>query len=445
MSSLMKILVTIARILVGSLFIVSGLIKANDTLGFSYKLVEYFEKDVLNLTFLIPYALPLAAVICVVEVVLGIATLLGGKMKLVSWSLLLMIVFFTFLTFYSAYFNKVTDCGCFGDAIKLTPWQSFNKDLILLILIGIIFIKRKSIEFNSNVEDKVILPISVVLVALFSVLLLDWNFPWIFTLLVLIIALLIKNFLKGDKTQWMIAAWATLATSVFCYYTYAHLPIRDFRPFAIGKNLLDGMKTAEELGLKPPKYESMFILKNNETGKEESMMSSAYLKIYADSIDSNKDGIKDTAKYTYVSAAEKPVKVEDGYEAPIHDFSISDVNGEDITFSVLDDPNYYFFIVAYDIEHSSEEPQKQLNDLYKKATAGGYKVYGLTRSDEQQVQEFKHKTQSFIDYYQMDGIVLKTMVRANPGIMLLKKGTVIGSWHHNDLPTYEEIKSSLMK
>ena len=130
----MRYVLYICRILVGSLFIVSGLIKANDTLGFSYKLKEYFEPDVLGwlLGFMEPVALPLAMFVCVGEIVLGVAVVLGGRMKLSAWFLLALILFFTWLTFYSAFFDKVTDCGCFGDAIKLTPWQSFSKDVVLL-------------------------------------------------------------------------------------------------------------------------------------------------------------------------------------------------------------------------------------------------------------------------------------------------------------------------
>ena len=149
----MKILTIISRLLVGSLFIVSGLIKANDPVGFSYKLKDYFAADVLNMEWLIPFALVLAVVICVVEIVLGLATVMGSKMKPVSWLLLLMIIFFTFLTFYSAQFEKVTDCGCFGDALKLTPWESFSKDAVLLLFVLLIFLKRKSIEMNSERED----------------------------------------------------------------------------------------------------------------------------------------------------------------------------------------------------------------------------------------------------------------------------------------------------
>ena len=119
----MKILVSIMRVFVGVLFIVSGLIKLNDPLGFSFKLEEYFSAAVFNLPFLIDFSLALALFLVVFEVLLGVALLLGLWRRLVVFNLLALITFFTFLTFYSAYFNKVTDCGCFGDAIKLTPWE----------------------------------------------------------------------------------------------------------------------------------------------------------------------------------------------------------------------------------------------------------------------------------------------------------------------------------
>lgn len=129
----MKYLIHLSRILVGALFIFSGLIKLNDPVGFSFKLEEYFGATVMDLPFLAPYALMIAVIVVVFEVLLGVFLLIGYMPKFTVWSLLGMIVFFTFLTFYSAYYNKVTDCGCFGDAIKLTPWESFTKDIILLV------------------------------------------------------------------------------------------------------------------------------------------------------------------------------------------------------------------------------------------------------------------------------------------------------------------------
>src|SRR3954465_11499556 len=140
----MKLLANIARFLVGVLFIISGFIKANDPLGFSYKLDEYFV--VFHMEWLSAISLGLAIFICAAEIGLGVATLAGAKMKFTSWSLLLMIIFFTFLTFYSWYFNKVTDCGCFGDALHLTPLQSFEKDIVLLVLILLIFSQRGNIR-----------------------------------------------------------------------------------------------------------------------------------------------------------------------------------------------------------------------------------------------------------------------------------------------------------
>ena len=180
----MNALTNISRLVVGSLFIVSGLIKANDPVGFSYKLKDYFAPDVLNLEFLVPLVLPMAVLICAVEIILGVAALFGSKMKLVSWMLLLMIVFFTFLTFYSAYFEKVTDCGCFGDALKLTPWQSFTKDVVLLFFVLVIFLKKGAIAVNTGKEDLLLLPASMVLIAVFSYGVISWGFPVYFALLV---------------------------------------------------------------------------------------------------------------------------------------------------------------------------------------------------------------------------------------------------------------------
>jgi len=150
----LKLLTHIARFIVGALFIFSGFIKLNDPLGFSYKLQEYFSAEVLGLEFLSPYALLIAIVLVIVEILLGIALLIGHRKKITLWLLLLMIAFFTFLTFYSAYFNKVTDCGCFGDAIPLVPWESFIKDVILLVLILFLMFTQKHIKPSFCKTDK---------------------------------------------------------------------------------------------------------------------------------------------------------------------------------------------------------------------------------------------------------------------------------------------------
>ncbi|WP_114491648.1 BT_3928 family protein [Candidatus Ulvibacter alkanivorans] len=195
----MKILVGISRIFVGILFIISGLIKLNDPVGFSFKLKDYFAPEVLNLEFLVPYALLIAIFVVIYEVLLGIMIIIGYAKKFTLWSLLLMILFFTFLTFYSAYFNKVTDCGCFGDALKLTPWESFTKDVVLLVLILIIFFGKKYIQpfFSKNTR-------SIIVFASF------------------------------------------IGCLGITYYVLQHLPIIDFRPYKIGANIKEGMTIPED-------------------------------------------------------------------------------------------------------------------------------------------------------------------------------------------------------
>lgn len=191
----MKIIVGIARIFVGIFFIISGFIKLNDPVGFSYKLEEYFNPGVLNLEFLIPFALVIAVSVVIFELMIGVMLILGYAPKFTRWSLLLMILFFTFLTFYSAYFNKVTDCGCFGDAMPMTPWQSFWKDVGLLVLILLIFFNKKYLTPLFQPE-------------------------------------------KSHK-------WIVFVTFIGClgfgYYVLMHLPLIDFRAYKVGTNIEEGM------------------------------------------------------------------------------------------------------------------------------------------------------------------------------------------------------------
>jgi len=195
----MRWIVQIARIIVGLLFIFSGLIKLNDPMGFAFKLQDYFDPNVLNLGFLVPYALTLAVIIVIFEVLIGIMLLLGVARRFTLWSLILMILFFTFLTFYSAYFNKVTDCGCFGDAISLTPWQSFYKDLILLFLIVILYVGRVYIQPILN-----------------------------------------------KRVRAFIVFLSFVLSLSITYYVLDNLPIIDFRPYKIGANIQEGMEYPED-------------------------------------------------------------------------------------------------------------------------------------------------------------------------------------------------------
>ncbi|WP_375253420.1 BT_3928 family protein, partial [Dokdonia donghaensis] len=215
---MMKVLTHIARFIVGALFIFSGFIKLNDPLGFSYKLQEYFSAEVLGLEFLSPYALLISIILVVVEVLLGIALLVGFRKKITLWLLFAMIVFFTFLTFYSAYFNKVTDCGCFGDAIPLVPWESFAKDVILLVLILFLMINQKHIK------------------PLFSKLI---NASLVFI--------------------------SFLGCMFFGMHVLEHLPWLDFRAYKVGSNIAEGMVVPEGAPEATFEYQWTFLV----DGKEE--------------------------------------------------------------------------------------------------------------------------------------------------------------------------------
>ena len=213
-----KFLVQISRIFVGLLFIISGLIKLNDPVGMSYKLVEYFSEPVLNLPFLTPYALAFSLLVVIAETVLGVFLLIGYQRKFTLWSLMGLIVFFTFLTFYAAYFNKVTDCGCFGDALKLTPWQSFSKDVVLLALITLII-------FNSR------------------------HIKPVFT----------------NSAQKIVAYTALLASCFMGYWVLNHLPLKDFRAYKVGTNITKAMEIPE--GAPKAVVEMVFIYNVNGVNK----------------------------------------------------------------------------------------------------------------------------------------------------------------------------------
>jgi uncharacterized membrane protein YphA (DoxX/SURF4 family) len=214
-----KILTQFSRIFVGILFIISGLIKLNDPVGFSYKLTEYFSEPVFNMPFFVPFSLAIALFIVILEVVLGVMLLIGYKSKLTIWLLLLLIIKFTFLTFYSAYFDVVKDCGCFGDALHLTPWQSFTKDLVLLFFILILFVNMNLVK------------------PLFS-----------------------------DKVQNSFAVLSVVLCGFMGYWVINHLPLKDFRPYKVGNNIQKGMEIPE--GAPKSVVEMIFIYKVNGVEKE---------------------------------------------------------------------------------------------------------------------------------------------------------------------------------
>ncbi len=374
----MKVLANICRFLVGVLFIISGLIKANDPLGFSYKLDEYFT--VFNTTWMIPASLPMAMLICIFEVGLGVALLVGYRMVLVSWLMLLMIVFFTFLTFYSAYFDVVKDCGCFGDALHLKPWESFGKDIALLILILVIFAQRKKI-----------------------------------------------GGLLSERSNALITMAGFAVTTWFTWNCYAHLPMKDFRPYAIGKNIQEGMQLPP--GAITDSVAMLFVYEKN--GVQEEFTMAELTKVSADT------------NYKFVDRKDKVIR--EGDKAPIHDFSIKDAEGNDLTEDFLNRSEYLFMLVAYDLSKSNTGIQPRINDFVALCQQKDVEFFGLTSAIPADADKFRHEHQSMFPYYFCDGTTLKTIIRSNPGLVLLKQGTVVDMWHYNDFPSFDEVNKKYLK
>lgn len=383
------VLTHIARAAVGGLFIFSGFIKANDPLGFSYKLKEYFEvfqsdTGLVVFEWFAHIALPLAIIVCASEIILGVLLLIGYKRNLTLALLFAQIAFFTFLTFYSACYNKVTHCGCFGDFLPLKPWESFWKDVVLMILITLLFAGKENIN---ELFAPMILSTLLLLGVIFS-----FGFP---------------------------------------IYAYRNLPPLDFRAYAPGLSIKENMKT-------PPTYqpaviETGFIYENLKTGKKEHFT----LKNYP---------WEDTLTWKWF--ATDNIVIKDAIDAPrITDFTVSNLDGQNITDSILNDKNYSFWIIVHELAHTEDNETliAQMNDFYKLATQDGHKVIALTASNAKEIDDFKHKHNALYDFATVDNTVLKTMIRSNPGLMLMKDGVVIANWHHNNFPTYSDAKQKFMK
>lgn len=451
----MNIFLMICRIFVGSIFIISGLIKVNDAIGFSYKLLEYFSFKALDFTSLEPYALEFSIFIAIGEVLLGVAALLGTWPKFTSTMLFALCVFFGWLTYYTAtcepnslkifadeagkyYIDNpdcVTECGCFGDAIKFTPWQSFTKDMILLVfiipfLIGAWMNRQK---LNNGKEDLAIGIASILFTAGFCFYMLGWYFPVTFVAIAFAIGVGIKWITK--KNVWLMALGILVLSSFTQYWTLEHQPIKDFRAYAIGQNILENMKSAQELGLEPPQKMVVYTLTNSNTGEVKEENDKDYLekKIWMDTT------------WVINPTKTRTITVKDGYEPKIMDFSVYDADGNDIREDFFNMEKVFLMITwnikpdekgisdGIDVSHIAE-----VNAFAKKAEEKGIPFYGITSADWETIEEFRHDNQCAFPFLQGDMKVLQTMIRNNPGIMYFEKATVVNKWSAGDLPEFDQ-------
>lgn len=402
-------------------------------MGFSYKLEEYFSPDVFDMAFMEPFVVPLAFLACVAEIVLGLAVILGAKMKLASWSLLGLTVFFGFLTWFSAYYDKVRECGCFGDALSLTPWESFYKDMFLMVFVIILVLKASKIKLNTQNDDLIVGGLGLLLVAVLSLGIFDWGLPVVLYIILIGGAIVLKRMLGSSNKEWIMAGYVTLLTSIFGIYTYNYLPVKDYRAYAVGKSISEQMKTAEEKGEKPTTYYTLYTLVD-ESGNEKEVRSDVYLK----------DQIwKDKSLKIDKEQSKGPYVLEAGYEPAITDFKIDSYEDGDLTHEVLDAEEPTLVWVFKSIEKAQTDPDmaKLISLTNELGKNGGMKVLALSPSPYEEVESFRHENNLAFPFYAGDEIVLKTFVRSNPGLILMKKGTVLGKWSNNDLPSADEVKA----
>ncbi len=362
-----KLVRNIARFLISLVFIFSGFTKAIDPLGFSYKLSDYF--DAFGMDFFIPIALPLVIILASAELLIGLNLFLKIRMKETAWALMIFMSFFTILTLFSALTNPVSDCGCFGDAVILTNWQTFFKNLVFLVPTIIVFYQRN--DFLGSLSKPL---------------------------------------------EWSITSALFAGAVLLQVYCLMNLPLIDFRPYKLGTDIAESMNIPE--GMPLDEYDTYLVYEKNGVQKEFTLTSPE--KPWSDS--------------TWKWVETKNILVKKGYQPPIHDFSLTSPDGSDITEQLLNDKGYSLLIISYDLEKANNKGTKRVNEFASEAIVAGYNVYGMTSSIDKVIDDFKAKYNPSYTFYTTDEITLKTMMRCNPGVMLIKEGIVIGIWHHRNLP-----------
>ncbi|MEP6728388.1 MAG: BT_3928 family protein [Bacteroidota bacterium] len=371
----MKAALNIARIIVGILFIFSGLVKANDPLGLSYKMQEFFE--VWGWNFFNDFTLSFSILMIAFEIIAGVAVLLGWRMKLFSWLLLLLIIFFTFLTGYAVLSGKIRTCGCFGDCIPLTATQSFTKDLVLTALIVFIFIFRNQVQplFTSKVSSRIL-----VLTVLFSFA------------------------LQG--------------------YVFKHLPIIDCLPYKIGKNIQQQMKVPA--GAIPDSTVITFVY--NKQGRQVEFTSDKFPDDFDDSL------------YHFVKRYDKLIR-EGNAQPAIKDFVLTSLSGTDSTQAILDQKGNALFLFVKDAMNTdyTKKENQQLRLIVDYAKNKGISFYVVTNTREV-INEFTAATKDTATTFMCDAVAIKTAARANPTLYLLKDGIIQNKWAFADFEkAYKEI------
>ncbi len=379
----MKFLVELSRVVVGATFLFSGFAKAIDPLGFAYKIEDYLIE--LQLTELFPLALPAAIFMVVAEFSLGVTLLLGVYRKWTVRLVGLFMVLFTPLTLWIAITNPVEDCGCFGDALIISNWATFYKNLVLLAGTILLLFQWRRI---GPLFSKKTAPAAVLFTVVFGIL--------------------------------------------FSLYNVLRLPMMDFRPYYIGANISQQMYVDPE---KADVLETLFIYSKDGVEQEFTEENWPW---------------NDTT-WTYVDMITRVVK--EGEKPKIEDFAIGTLyydeeeeqwtTGGNITDMILSEPSYLFLMIAHSLEDASERDLDRFRGVHRYARENGYPFYLVTATSPAATGEWEERHDTGFQFVHADERVLKTMIRANPGLMLLKEGTVINKWDSRGVPQLDRESASL--
>ena len=357
------ILANVLRFAVAATFIFSGVVKLIDPHGTEYKIEDYAAA--FHLSGLLPALLPLllSVLVSVLEFTIGVFLLFGIRLRTTFCIMTIFLSLFTPLTLYLAIANPVPDCGCFGDALVLTHWQTFCKNIILLLATLVVWMRRNSV----------------------------------FRMI-------------SESTQWLLSLYTWVFALCFAGYNLYRLPVIDFRPYRVGADL---RTQYEEIG--KARYETFFIMSKEGETREFSL-----------------DNYPDTT-WTLIDTR---TVVAGGEDAGLGGFQvISMETGEDLTEVILQDSGYVFLLVAPYLEKADDGVMDRILEISEYSREYGYPLYCLTASEDNQVDVWRDVTGADYDFLQADATVLKTMVRSNPGLILLHDGKVVGKWPSSDLPT----------
>lgn len=366
--------VILSRLIFGATFIFSGFVKAIDPVGSAYKFEEYFKA--FGLDFLQPYALILAALLATFEFVLGVNTLLGSNRKATARFDLLFMVFMTPLTFYLAIANPVSDCGCFGDALILSNWETFFKNILLSGL---------------------------------AILLLKYNFQ-------------IRS-IYNKEVQWVTVLYATLFSLSISWIGSYYEPILDFRPYKTGTNIPAKMEIPEDAPSN--EYKTTLIYEKDGVKKEFTLQNYPM----------------NDSTWKFVETINLLTKK--GYEPPINDFTIVSDKGDDISDIILNHDSYTFLLFSADLKNADDGEINIINEFYDYSVDYGYPFYCVTASSPQEIAEWRDNTGAEYPFCFMDKTTIETIMRSNPGLMLLKDGTIVWKRSILSLPDESFLKEPL--